>query len=96
MYAIVFNLNTDLLARHYGDPLDGAYEGAYDEVRKLLQRHGFERQHANVYFGGEQVNAVTCVLAVRDLGLMLSWFSASVQDIRMLRIEEMNDLMPAV
>ena len=26
----------------------------------------------------------------------LPWFAASVRDIRMLRIEEFNDLMPAV
>jgi virulence-associated protein VapD len=31
-----------------------------------------------------------------DLARSLSWFAASVRDIRMLRIEELNDLMPAV
>jgi virulence-associated protein VapD len=31
-----------------------------------------------------------------DLTTSLPWFAASVRDIRMLRIEEMNDLMPAV
>lgn len=50
----------------------------------------------STHFGGERINAVTCVLAAIDLAQRLSWFSASVRDIRMLRIEEMNDLMPAV
>ena len=39
---------------------------------------------------------MTCVLAVQDLALSLPWFAASVRDIRMLRIDELNDLMPAV
>jgi len=39
---------------------------------------------------------VTCVLAAIDLSNTLPWFAASIRDIRMLRIEELNDLMPAV
>ena len=35
-------------------------------------------------------------MAAIDLSRRLGWFAASVRDIRMLRIEEMNDLMPAV
>ena len=31
-----------------------------------------------------------------DLAKTLPWFAASVRDIRMMRIEELNDLMPAV
>jgi virulence-associated protein VapD len=31
-----------------------------------------------------------------DLARSLPWFAASVRDIRMLRIEELNDLMPAI
>ena len=49
-----------------------------------------------MYFGGEQIDAVTCVLAAQDLPRSLPWFPACVRDIRMLRIEEFNDLMPAV
>lgn len=36
------------------------------------------------------------VLAALNLARGLPWFAASVRDIRLLRIEEMNDLMPAV
>ena len=48
------------------------------------------------YFGDEKVTAVTCVLAAQDLARTLPWFAASVRDVRMMRIEELNDLMPAV
>ena len=40
-----------------------------------------------VYFGGDTVDAVTCVLAIQDLAQRYSWFAPSVRDIRMLRIE---------
>ncbi len=64
---------------------------------KILQRKGFTRQQGSVYFGDTNtINAVTCVLAAIDLSQNLPWFAASVKDIRMLRIEEFNDLMPAV
>ncbi|HEX4607630.1 MAG TPA: hypothetical protein VH092_05430 [Urbifossiella sp.] len=62
----------------------------------VLQKHGFTWQQGSVYFGGPEINAVTCVLAAQDLARSLPWFAASVRDIRMLRIEEMNDLMAAV
>ena len=92
MYAIAFDMDIESLRHNYGDP----YNNAYVEIRKVLQSHGFTWQQGSVYFGGEQINAVTCVLAAIDLSRKLSWFASSVRDIRMLRIEELNDLMPAV
>ena len=62
----------------------------------MLARHGFTRQQGSVYFGDSTVNAVSCVLATMDLSQSLSWFAISVRDIRMLRIEELSDLAPAV
>ncbi len=92
MHAIAFDMDIDSPRTNYGDP----YNNAYLEVRKVLQRHGFSWQQGSVYFGDERINAVTCVLAAQDLARTLAWFADSVQDIRMLRIEEQNDLMPAV
>jgi virulence-associated protein VapD len=92
VYAISFDMDVESLRLHYGDP----YNNAYGEIRRILQRQGFVWQQGSVYFGGENINAVTCVLAAIELSRALPWFAASVRDIRMLRIEEMNDLMPAV
>ena len=92
IYAIAFDMDIESLRNHYGDP----YNNAYLEIRKVLQRHGFNWQQGSVYFGDPSINAVTCVLAAIDLSRSLPWFAASVRDIRMLRIEELNDLMPAV
>ena len=92
MYAIAFDMDIESLRTHYGDP----YNNAYVEIRRVLQRHGFTWQQGSVYFGGDAINAVTCVMAAIDLSQQLPWFAASVRDIRMLRIEELNDLMPAI
>ena len=95
MYAIAFDLDTEILQQNYGSP---SYNNAYADIRKLLTtKHNFKWQQGSVYFGDpEKVNAVTCVLAAMDLASTLSWFAPSVKDIRMLRIEEQNNLMDAI
>ena len=92
VYTIAFDTDIEALRTNYGDP----YNNAYLEIRRVLQRHGFAWQQGSASFGGDAVTAVTCVLAAQDLARSLPWFAASVRDIRMLRIEELNDLMPAV
>ena len=92
VYAIAFDMDIEQLRTNYGDP----YNNAYLEIRRILQRHGFTWQQGSVYFGSPEVNSVTCVLAAMELARSLPWFAASVRDIRMLRIEELNDLMGAV
>jgi virulence-associated protein VapD len=93
MYAVAFDLDIETLKQTYGDP----YNNAYGEIKRFLQSKGFDWQQGSVYFGKpETVNAVTCVVAINELSKALPWFAASVRDIRMMRIEENNDLMPAV
>jgi virulence-associated protein VapD len=92
VYAVAFDMDIEQLRTNYGDP----YNNAYMEIRRVLASHGFTWQQGSVYFGGENITAVTCVLAAIALAQNLPWFAASVRDIRMLRIEEMNDLMPAI
>lgn len=92
-YAVVVELDLDALGAAGGG---AASDDAYAEVQRVLGRHGFDRRQGSVYFGGPQVNAVSCVMAAMDTSRSLPWFAISVRDIRMLRIEEQNDLLPAV
>lgn len=92
VYAIAFDMDIEQLRTHYGDP----YNNAYLEIRRVLERNGFAWQQGSVYFGGPSVTAATVTVAVIDLTTQLPWFAASVRDVRMLRIEELNDLMPVV
>jgi len=94
MYAITFDLDIASLKDAYKND---SYTNAYMDIRKaLVEEYGFQWQQGSVYFGGPSVDAVTCVLAVQDLAKRYPWFTPSVRDIRMLRIEENNNLMPAV
>jgi virulence-associated protein VapD len=92
VYAVAFDMDIDQLRTHYGDP----YNNAYLEIRRILESHNFSWQQGSVYFGDASVTAATVMVAVIDLTNQLPWFAACVRDIRMLRIEELNDLMPVV
>ncbi|MEO0697534.1 MAG: virulence factor [Pseudomonadota bacterium] len=93
MYAIVFDLDTKTLEQIYPNE---SWRNDYQDVRKLLEKKGFDWQQGSTYFGNDTVDAVTCVLAVQQLKSEFDWFASAVRDIRMLRIEENNDLMPAI
>ncbi|NIJ39033.1 virulence-associated protein VapD [Sphingopyxis panaciterrae] len=93
MYAIVFDLDTATLEQTYPN---SSWRNAYADVRRVLEIKGFDWQQGSTYFGNEAVTAVDCVLAVQELKRQFDWFQPSVRDIRMLRIEENNDLGPAL
>ena len=92
-YAIVFDLDTEVLKKTYRNE---SFPNAYSDIKKILVNYGFEHQQGSTYFGNDKVDAVTCVLAVQEISSTYDWFAPSVQDIRMLRIEDNNDLRPAV
>jgi virulence-associated protein VapD len=92
VYAIAFDMDIEQLRVHFGDP----YNNAYVEIRRVLEGHQLRWQQGSVYFGAPEVTAASVMVAVIDLTSRLPWFAASVRDIRMLRIEELNDLMPVV
>lgn len=93
MYAIAFDMDTSQLQTTYPNP---SWNNAYNDIKNVLIPLGFSRQQGSVYFGDGTVTPVTCVLAVQKISQMHSWFKPSVRDIRMLRIEEQNDLSPAL
>ena len=93
MYAITFDLDTKVLEASYPSP---SWQNAYADIGKFLREHGFARQQGSVYFGDDSIDVVRCQMTVQQLTIEFDWFAACVRDIRMLRIEDNNDLMPAV
>jgi virulence-associated protein VapD len=94
VYAIVFDLDTEMLEKLYPVP---SWQHAYDDICRVFEQFGFYRQQGSVYFAKrDTITPVECVLAVQEVSKQYPWFRRSVRDIRMLRIEENNDLMPAV
>ena len=93
MFAITFDLDPKVLEASYPTQ---SWQHAYADIGKFLREHGFARQQGSVYFGDESIDVVRAQMTVQQLTLEFDWFAASVRDIRMLRIEDNNDLMPAV
>lgn len=93
MYAIAFDFDTTLLEQLYPSP---SWRNAYGDVRSFLGERGFEWRQGRVHFGNDDVTAVDRVRAVQKLASKYPWFGPSLRDIRMLRIEENNDLAPAI
>ena len=93
MYAIVFDFDTELLKANYPGP---SWNNASDNVKRSLTVRGFTWMQGSTYFGDDSVDAVRCVRFVQKLAKKYAWFTPSVRDIRMLRIEENNDLRIAL
>lgn len=93
MYAIVFDFDTQTLEQLYPNP---SWRNAYTDVRSYLTQRGFDWKQGSTYFGDDSVDAVRCVRVVQKLASRYPWFKAAVRDIRMLRIEENNDLRIAL
>lgn len=93
MYAICFDLDTAEAERLHPT---NSETGAYKLIERVFEEYGFKRRQGSVYFGDEDTTAVRCVLAVQELVKRHAWIRFAVRDIRMLRVEETNDLMPAL
>jgi len=93
MYAVTFDIDTNCLNDQY---TGNNYQNAYGDIRKFMEANNFSWQQGSVYFGNEKITAVTCVLTIQKLADKHPWLTACVKDIRMLRIEENNDLMEAL
>ena len=93
MYAVTFDIDTNCLGEQYHNDSNA---NAYGDIRKFMEANHFKWQQGSVYFGDETINAVNCVLIIQKLSKTYPWFVACVKDVRMLRIEENNDLLPAL
>ncbi len=94
MYAIAFDLLTNEMEARYGNP---NWRTGYKDVGDILAERGFaDHKQGSLYYGHAETKAVDCVLAVQELARRLPWFSACVRAIRMLRIEDEDDLSVAL
>ena len=89
----MFEMDSTVLQASYHNT---SWQNACNDIGKTLRQHGFNQQQVSVHFDDDTVDAVRCVLAVQDLSRNYVRFSPAFHDIRMLRIEDNNDLMPAV
>ena len=90
MYAIAFDLDTAACERHY----PGAdWRSAYADIKRVLEGAGFWGQQGSIYYSNHK-RAVKVFQTVMELQAKCPWFRMVVRDLRMLRIEENDDLLP--
>lgn len=93
VYAIAFDLDSAIAEKHCGPNWRGI---CYAKIASVFAQFGFGRVQGSVYFGDESSDAVRCVMAVQEADRRFAWFASAVKDLRMLRVDEDNDLLPAL
>lgn len=90
MYAIAFDLDCSACKRHYPGR---DWRHVYRDIQIVLNEYGFWNQQGSVYYShhGRTVQVVKAVMALQE---RFPWFRSVVRDLRMLRIEENDDLKP--
>ncbi len=92
----IYGIAFDMVKARVEEHREGVWTGCYGDIAGVLEAYGFKRKQGSLYIGDDGISAVECVLAVQDLSKRFPWFAPSVRDIRMLRIEDNNDLKPAI
>jgi virulence-associated protein VapD len=88
MYAIAFDLKIDDLKKHYGDP----YNEAYAEIEKELDALGFIWAQGSLYIMKDNSNPLSVLNNTINRLASISWFKASVRDIRAFKVEDWSDI----
>lgn len=99
-YAIVFQVKEGFYDVFGATALERDFA---DIAMYLSLEHGFDYNASilsapygrGIYFGGESVNAVACVIAIQEAAKKFECLSTSAMDATMLRIDERTDLIPA-
>lgn len=92
VYAIAFDLDTIRAKAIFGE----GNTHYYAQIASVLAEFGFAPTQGSLYFGDDTSDAVRCVMAVQALDRRFEWFARIVRDLRMLRVDEDNDLLPAL
>ena len=90
MYAVLIDLDTDSLLEY--EKLNNVNQ----QIKIYMIENGFIWKQGNIYFGNENITAVNSVVVIQKLAQKYFWFSTCVKEVRMLRIEENTNLLPAL
>lgn len=91
MFAIAFDMDTKKLEAKFGP----SYTNKYKEIEKFLESHDFTWTQGSLYYGDKEKTKIgTPFLVARKLSIQFPWFKECVKDIRILKIEDDDDLKP--
>ena len=92
MHAISIDMDIAKLKEFYGEP----YNPAYDEIRKTMDKLGFNWVQGSLYLARENKNSLTLVYKAIDKLKNIKWFKESVRDIRAFKVEDWSDFTEIV
>ena len=92
MYAISFDMEIAKLKEYYGEP----YNKAYDEIRLVMEKLGFEWKQGSLYILKKEVNNLTHVYKVISKLSAIKWFKEAVRDIMAFKVEDWSDFTDIV
>ena len=69
---------------------------AYFEIYKFLQHYGFDWRIGPVFIGTQYRSPEDLSNCIRRLCIQFAWFGPSTRTLRLIRIEQLNDLTSIV
>lgn len=66
------------------------------EISEFMNKHGFMCVQRGLYSGSGLINAVSCVIVIQQLFKEFSINSRHVKSLKMFRVDEISDLVPAI
>ena len=90
MFAIAFDMDIKELRSSYGEP----YNNAYYEIKIILRKYDFYNTQGSVYLTDkdDMANLFAAIYALKKI----TWFKASVRDIRAFKVENWSDFTQIV
>ncbi|WLF83710.1 hypothetical protein [Moraxella sp. ZY210820] len=83
-YLITFDMDTNCLKTHYHG---NSYNNAYNDIKTVLAKHGFDNIQGSVYLGYENVSEAHGTIAIQELTARFDWFYSCVSNIKFYRVE---------
>lgn len=77
-------MDTNCLKENYHG---NSYNNAYNDVKNILSKNGFDNIQGSVYLGREGISEAHGTVAIQELTASFNWFYSCVSNIKFYRIE---------
>lgn len=97
---ITFDLKQESLQKFYPKPENTKnarfYKKAYADIKRFMQKNGFQHRQYSVYISNEGMTNVDVVLLMQDLDTALPWFFQCVTEIDVTNIGTQHSLLRSI
>ena len=97
---ITFDLKQKSLQKFYPKPENTEnarfYKKAYADIKRFMQKNGFQHRQYSVYISNVRMTNVDVVLLMQDLNAALPWFFQCVTEIDVTNIGTQHSLLQSI